>query len=120
MNEGWNVIIRYDAEFAGLNIWFARKEGDTIATVQPIDMTVVSTINPGEITPEPTIKLSDRAATQFLQGLCDALVQAGYKPSVIQAHDKEMEATKNHLEDMRKLVMEALLPPELPPVIPRR
>ena len=115
MNEGWNVIIRYDEDFAGLSIWFIKKEGGSLTVVSPIDMTSTTTVGPGFEMPEPTIKMGDVGARQILQGLVQALVDAGYRPDELKAQDKELDATKFHLEDMRRLVFEPLSPLEVPP-----
>jgi hypothetical protein len=54
--------------------------------------------------PEPTFIFSDQFGTQFLQNFVNALVEIGFKPDEIKAHDKQVIALKEHLEDMRKLV----------------
>jgi len=120
MNEGWNVIIRYDEEFAGLNIWFVHKEGGINSIVSPFNMEIRTTVEPGVILPEPTIRLTEIHAKQFLQGLANALAMSGFRPDELKAKDSELKATKYHLEDMRKIVFEALAPPELTPQLPKR
>ena len=117
MNEGWNVILRYDEEFDGLKIWFVKQNPDrSWVVVNPMDLSMTSNYEPMATFPDPTLRMSGIEGRQFLQGLAEALVQAGFRPDELKAHDKEMEAVKYHLEDMRKLVNEALLPAE---VIPR-
>lgn len=106
MNEGWNVEIRYDETFAGLNIWFIHKNGERITTVSPINLEMRLDINPHEITPEPTLRMTSISAKQFLQGLSEALSRTGFIPDSIKASDKEVDAIKYHLEDMRKIVFD--------------
>ncbi len=105
MNEGWNVILRYDEAFAGVNLWLVHKARDgSEIIVNPIDLTMTTTLEPGVMSPEPTIRFHGFDAKQFLQGLSDGLVGAGFKPDELKASDKEVTAIKNHLEDMRTLV----------------
>ncbi len=40
--------------------------------------------------------------------------------NVIVRYDETLAAVKEHLADMRKIVFEALAPPELPPQLPKR
>ncbi len=117
MREGWNVILRYDEDFDGLKIWFVKQNPDqSWVIVNPMDLSMTHEYEPATQFPEPTLRMTNVEGKQFLQGLAEALVQAGFRPDELKAHNKEMEATKYHLEDMRKLVNEALLPAE---VIPR-
>ena len=105
MKEGWNVILRYDDAFAGVNLWLVKqcRDGSKVV-VNPIDITQTSTLEPTMIPPEPTIRFHGHEAQQFLQGLSDGLVEAGFTPDAIKASDKQVEAIKAHLEDMRGLV----------------
>ncbi len=114
MKEGWNVILRYDEDFGGVNIWFIHKQGDIETVVNPLDFTMTTNLEPHLMMPEPTIKVDRTVSHQFLQGLADGLADTGFRPNELKSKDKELEATKYHLEDMRKLVNEALLPPALP------
>jgi hypothetical protein len=117
MREGLNVILRYDEAWNGVNIWIVKKEGQTLQVVQPLNMMITSYVNPGNValTPEPTIKIDMQAGRQFLQDLADGLTNAGFRPDELKAKDSEVEAIKAHLADMRQLVFEALMPPQLPP-----
>jgi len=120
MNEGWNVVVRYDEVFDGVNVWFIFKNGEEETVVQPINLTLVTRRTPGMETPEPTLRFDGVSARQVLTGLAEGLVQAGYAPDSLKAKDKEVEAIREHLADMRKIVFEALAPPEFPPQLPKR
>lgn len=121
MRDGWNVILRYDEAFRRVNLWLIKKNADgSEVVVQPVDLTMTHNLEPGIETPAPTMRFDGAEAHQFLQGLVEGLVAAGYRPDELKAQDKELEAVRYHLEDMRKLVQEALIPPEIQPVIPRR
>lgn len=115
MREGWNVILKYDESWANVNIWFILKRGEEEVVVHPIDLTMTSSLVPWEVAPEPTIRIDRPMARQFLEGLADGLADAGYRPSELKAKDSELETLRAHLEDMRTLVFQALLPPEVPP-----
>ena len=107
MKEGWNVFLRYDESFAGVNIWFVNKQGEREVVVNPLDLTITSYMPSGE-TPLPTIRIDRNMSHQFLEGLANGLVDAGFRPDELKAANKEMEAIKFHLEDMRKLVFKLL------------
>ena len=116
MNDGWNVIIKYDESFASLDIWFVKKNQDgSEDVVLPINLTLLHRLLPREMRPEPTLRLAQSEAVQFLQGLANALATSGFIPDAAKANNKQLEALSNHLEDMRKLVFEALLPLNIPP-----
>jgi len=106
MIYGWRPIIRYDEEFDGLRLWIVNYRVDnTREVVKPIDLTATELKEEhasGSYFPEPTLRFKNDGP-QFLQGLVDGLVSCGYKPNEIQAQDKQLEAIKYHLEDMRKL-----------------
>jgi len=121
MNDGWNIIIRQDEVSPFLHMWFIKQNQDgSRVTVNPLDMTMTTDLTVGERLPEPTLKFDGYTEIhQFLSGLAGAIIQAGYRPDELKAKEGEMEATKAHLEDMRRIVFEALTPPELPPSLPR-
>ena len=105
MKDGWNFILRYDAEFSTVNLWIIHQERDGPRTViEPMNLTLRKEWGEGYEPPEPTIKFYDRDADDFLKGLSDGLVASGYRPDALKASDKEVAAIKNHLEDMRTLV----------------
>ncbi len=115
MREGWNVVIRYDEAIAGTNIWFIHKQGNQETVVCPLNLAMTVSLVPGMQSPEPTIRIDKMESHQFLQGLAEGLVDAGFVPDRLKVSSEVLEATKDHLEDMRTLVFQALLPPEVPP-----
>ena len=104
MKEGWNVIIKYAPEWDGVNVWLVHKAGNQKTVVNSVDLTMTTTLEPNLEPPEPTLRFNGHDSTQFLQGLTDGLVEAGFKPDAIKVADERVEAIKYHLEDMRKLV----------------
>ena len=96
------VYLEYAPAFAGMKCWISDEGADGIYIAEPIDLNFkkqeLGTIHP------PTFRFDHHKGDEFLQGFAGALVKAGFKPDEIKAHDKEIEATIYHLEDMRKLV----------------
>jgi len=111
MKEGWNVIIKYAPEWRGVNVWLVHRAGSQETVVNPVDLTQTTTLLPAEMAPEPTLRFSGHDATQFLQGLTDGLVEAGFKPNAIKIADEKVEAIQYHLEDMRSLVFKGPFKP---------
>lgn len=96
------VFIDYDAPFAGMAIFFYEDRPDGRYIVLPSELNFKKLV-PGENL-EPTYRLDHSKGEEFLQSLSNALVEAGFKPDEIKAGNKEVEALRYHLEDMRKLV----------------
>lgn len=121
METGWRVVVRYDHDFHGVAIWFMKTNEDgSRHLVQPINMTITTEYHEYEMFPEPTIRIDARYAHEFLQSLASGLIEAGYIPDQLKAKNGEIEALKEHLNDMRAIVYNALLPPELiPPTLER-
>ena len=106
MKEGWNVIVRYDEFFKGVNVWFVHRQGNKETVVLPINLEQRTEIEPAVTLPEPTLQFHGNDARQFLQGLAEGLVDAGFKPDEIKVADEKVKAINYHLEDMRRLVFE--------------
>ena len=97
------VAIRFDPEFQGLAIYMYGEDKNGSYIVKPFDIEIEHRDFRGEIV-EPTMRLNETDGREFLNGLVNALVEAGFKPDEIQAHDKEVKALNYHLKDMRRLV----------------
>ena len=99
------VAIQFDPRFAGMSIWLWGENKKGRYHILPVNLTVQQ-LSPDEqgIAPEPTFRLTEPEGTEFLNSLVNALVEAGFKPNEVKAHDKEVSAIRYHLEDMRKLV----------------
>jgi len=104
MKEGWNVIVRYDERFAGVNVWLIHKRGSEETVVLPIDLTLTMSLEPSIEIPEPTLRFHGNDARQFLQDLAEGLVDAGFKPDELKVANERVKAIEYHLEDMRRLV----------------
>ena len=102
------VTVHIDRQFdwGGLGIYIIGKdEGGRRFVVKPLDMTFESLqeVTPGGVV-EPSIRMNEWQAKSFLDSLAGELVRLGYAPDAIKAKVGELESTKYHLEDMRKLV----------------
>ncbi len=104
MKEGWNVIIRYDESWRSVNVWLVYRQGNKETVVNPVCLTETTTLEPSVVLPKPTLQFQGHDSQQFLQGLTDGLVEAGFKPDAVKVSDERLKATDYHLEDMRKLV----------------
>ena len=104
MKEGWNVILRYDQVFDKMDLWIIHKARDgTRTTVKPIDLILqVDKWPGGQFIPEPTFRFTGPDARQFLQGLTEGLVAAGFRPDELKASDRELAAVKDHLQDTKE------------------
>jgi len=116
MREGWNIIIRYDEDLYGFKLWFIKRNHDgSIEYIEPVNPMVTHRTEIGATFPEPTIRVTGMDARGVMQDLVNALVASDFRPDEIKTLDKVLQATRDHLEDMRTLVFQALLPPEIPP-----
>ena len=96
------VKISYDPDFLGMKVWLYEDNGSSLIVAEPVNLVMREVELTREI--EPTFTFNKQKGHEFLQSLVNALVEVGFKPDEIKAHNKEIEAIKNHLEDMRKLV----------------
>ena len=97
------VSMDYDPSIRGLRVWIIDERGSDSFVARPTELRFEKTDPTLQI--EPTFVFDRFKGEEFLQGLAEALVQAGFKPNEIRAHDKQVEAIKYHLEDMRKLAL---------------
>ncbi len=105
------VAIDYDPSIRGTRIWIVDEKPDGEYAFLPTVLSVKKLESFEEL--EPTFVFSRRDGHEFLQELSQALVRAGFKPSELEASNKEVAAIKYHLEDMRMFAMKAHLPPNV-------
>lgn len=97
------VIVRENYPFSTIDIFFVEeREGKTFMAKQ-MDM-VFEEIDPSREVQGATLQVHRDIGHQFLQGLSTALNEAGYRDSTTESFKSELNATKFHLEDMRKIV----------------
>ncbi len=96
------VSIDYDPTIRGTRIWVVNEKADGLSVASPINMEWVEADASKDI--PPTFVFGSREGHEFLQELSNALVRAGFKPDELAASNKQVDAIKYHLEDMRSLV----------------
>ena len=99
------VAIRFDPTFAGMSVWLYENKPDGEYIVKPTKLELEKYELGAQI--EPTFRFNESGGTEFLNSLVNALVEAGFKPDEIKAHDRQVEAIKYHLEDMRSLALKS-------------
>ena len=98
------VKIEHDPSIAGTRVWFYEECADgSIDVVGPLEFTIRK-YEPAEAILEPSLIIPRHKCNEFMSSLATALVEAGYKPDELKAHDRQVEAIKYHLEDLRKLI----------------
>ena len=96
----------------GTEFLFYRTDRDDFISyvIEPINP-VFKQISRGERIEKPSLAIGDSLeATEFIQSFLDEAWKLGFRPSETIKTERELssilEATKYHLEDMRKLVFE--------------
>ena len=97
------IAIEHDPAIRGTKIYIYNEKPDgSIEIFKPVTLEAES-LEPAEEA-QPTLTFDRRMGDVFLREFANALIVAGYKPDEIKSHDKQVEAIKYHLEDMRRLV----------------
>lgn len=106
--EGEDMEVRIDTRMdraGALQILITTHRGDNLCILQH-DGTYQEIPRNEYRDVSPTLELPWRESESILQGLLDAIINKGYRPTVPIVRESEMNAVKYHLEDMRKLVFE--------------
>ncbi len=83
------------------NVWItAEDKNGNLHTVKPMEM-IFESHEPSKQT-GPSLRFSGHFSREFFPAFQEAIIEAGYS-----VKKPDVEALKNHLEDMRKLVFEA-------------
>lgn len=104
LEQGWQVVTRYDEELDGLRLWFIKVEGDSRIVVNPIDLTMTSEAAPYAEWPEPTIRIDALYARQFLTSLADGIIQAGYIPDSAKENKGIVKYLEEEIRYLKHLV----------------
>lgn len=89
---------------AAMGIWLIEDRNNRTYIAEPMPFTMKDHGDGAIPLPEPTITLSYQFTRDFFQGLCNELARLGYAPDTSRLAG-ELDATKKHLEDMRKMAM---------------
>jgi len=96
------VTMDYDPAIRGTRIWvYGEDDRGMESVVEPLDFNMRE-IGVGE-SPPPTFTFSRRDGHAFLQSFSEALSKAGFQPDELEASNKQIDAIKYHLEDMRSM-----------------
>lgn len=95
-----SVHIETDPRYAGKTLTIIAKRPDGYHRAVPFNLDFTPLAD-GEMS-QPCFVFGDD--DELLYALARGLAQAGYLPDVVMDKNRELEATKYHLEDMRKLL----------------
>lgn len=104
MKQGWNVFIDRRMASGAVCIYLVHESGigrQNLAVEN--GETVLTTVKEGTDI-KPFLSLSMYEAEEVLQALASALANEGHRPDSQAKLEGVLEATKYHLEDVRKLV----------------
>ena len=94
------VHIETDLRYAGKTLTIIANRPDGYHQVAPFNLDFVPLAR-GEMA-QPCFQFGDDE--ELLYALAQGLAKAGYLPDVVMDKNRELEATKYHLQDMRNLV----------------
>ncbi|MBT9166730.1 MAG: hypothetical protein DDT19_00054 [Syntrophomonadaceae bacterium] len=104
--DAFEVFIQRPGGWDRLDFYIGKAQQGRYYLAKPIEL-VFYEVEEGATLPEPTLKLSGREGKLLLQALAKALTEHGIKIGTADITG-ELKATQFHLEDMRRLVFEAL------------
>ena len=97
------VIVREQFHNHSTGLWFLTEKDGRKYLAKPIAFEFEE-VSEAFMLPDPTMEFSNQGDVRnFLQGLSDGLNNNGFKSDNERVHG-ELDATKVHLDDMRKLV----------------
>lgn len=98
------IYVDNNPEFAGLKIYIIeRLPNGKIAVGKPMDLELEIQEEGFEL-PEPTLKLNPNIGEEFLKAMATMLDNRGIKTKSMHTIEGNLEATKYHLEDLRKML----------------
>lgn len=97
-----NIQIRSDWVGYGLEIIFWEERDGKVYAVQPMEMIFKEC--PGGATTGPSLRIAGAYANEFMKAFAEALDKKGVKTENDHKIAGTLEATRFHLEDMRKLL----------------
>lgn len=90
---------------AAAGIWIFERTQDRVAVAKPVTLEFVDQGDGGAFRlPDPTLTIPYSKEAEFFQNLADELRNQGVKPKDQHRLEGTIEATREHLNDMRRLV----------------
>lgn len=92
-----------------LDMYFVERDdsGEITHVAKPVDF-IMEPIPDDGIISGPTFRIGRRDSDILMQDMANELARNGVSPDATQKVMGQLEATKNHLEDMRTLVFDKL------------
>ena len=108
IDSKFKVVVNQKPGAFGVDIYIMQidKFGKHISVAQPIEFVFKEVKKEDEFKIKPTIELGRFFADDFLKAWVEAAKEKGLKPEEDYIMQGKLEATKYHLEDMRKIVFE--------------
>lgn len=107
------ISVRIERDYSrrdGFNIWIIEYDGKGASYVaEPIDLSFKKSGGAEFMLPEPTLRISGPKGPEIMRALAEGLLQVNIIPENKLNSNKQIEAMKYHLEDMRKLVFHSSL-----------
>ncbi len=104
------VRIQHHPLTDALQIWFYERRGNEYFVASPASISMQK-VEEG-VVPEATLTVSGMISEEFLQAFADELAKKGIKNVNDHRIAGTLEATREHLSDMRKLVFNHPTPTE--------
>ncbi len=104
VKEGITISIEQRPFCAELGIYIVDRRGNDLSVAGPVDLEFHPYKEGDEV--KPTLSIPFWMAEEFMQAFVDELSNNGVKTKNELTMEGELNATKYHLEDMRKLVFE--------------
>lgn len=105
MDEKYQVFVHKVDFGEWTSVYFTKVVGGKRYVAKPVQLEYVE-VDRGDA-PEPTLALGEYESTPFLKAIVNECMEKGITPDVIEPLKNVLDATKYHLEDMRKLVFQA-------------
>lgn len=97
------IKVRRNPFTEGINIYFGLEDSKGLFVAKPVELKYEKVDDTGRDV-EPSLFIPRGLASGFLEAVLDAIEREGIKSKSTATVEGLLEATKYHLEDMRKLV----------------
>ena len=89
-----------------LGIYFGYRDHQDFKVAKPVKLVYEKIDKGGDMDVKPTLSIPFHLQSRFLKALLNAIEKQGIKPESTSKIEGLLEATKYHLEDMRKIVFD--------------
>ena len=99
------IKIRHNPMTEAIGIYFGMQDSEGFKVAKSVKLEYEK-IDEGALDVEPTLTIPSYLGSDFLKTLLNAIENQGIKSESTSKTEGLLEATKYHLEDMRKIVFE--------------